>query len=237
MDGIAVVTGATGAIGTAVCSVLDRAGMTVYGWDIAVDGGAAPGIELRQVDVTDQAAIEAAVEELRASGQPVNVLVNNAGILGPKEQVDSLPVDSWNDVLRTNLTSAFLCSQALLPLMREQGFGRVVHVSSLGAQTGARFASAAYTASKGGLIAITKTMSREFAPHGITVNAVSPARIDGSLFTESYGEEKEGEAMNIPVRRFGQPLDVANAIAYLVSPEAGFVTAQTLNVNGGLWAS
>lgn len=237
MDGIAVVTGAAGAIGESVCSVLDQAGMTVFGWDVAVDGKSVPGAELRRVDVTDAAAIEAAVEELRGLDQPVVALINNAGILGPKEQIDTLAPESWDDVLRTNLTSAFLCSRALVPLMREQGFGRIVHVSSLGAQTGARFASAAYTASKGGLIAITKTMSREFAPHGITVNAVSPARIDGSLFTESYGDQKQGEAMNIPVRRFGQPVDVAQAIAYLVSAEAGFVTAQTLNVNGGLWAS
>jgi 2-hydroxycyclohexanecarboxyl-CoA dehydrogenase len=236
MEGIAIVTGATGAIGTAICEVLAKAGMEVVGWDLRVDQGGPEGAELRRVDVTDQVQVGAAAEELRDRDKPVAVLVNNAGILGSKHTLDKLPLEDWEAVMRTNLTSAFLCSQAVVPMMRERGFGRVIHISSLGAQTGARFASAAYTASKGGLLAITKTMSREFAPDGITVNAIAPARIDGSLFAEAYGDKKAAEAETIPVRRFGDPLDVAHAVAYLASVEAGFVTAQTLNVNGGLWA-
>jgi 3-oxoacyl-[acyl-carrier protein] reductase len=181
-------------------------------------------------DVRDEDAIRGVADRAREELGPVNVLVNNAALRREAPFLE-LPPEEWREVVDIILDGAFVCSRAVLPDMLESGWGRIVNIAGLAAQTGAAHRAHVVTG-KAGLIGLTRALSLEYAPHGITVNSVSPGMID----TVREGPEPQHHReRSIPVGRRGKPEEVAAIVRYLVSEEAAFVTGQTLNVNGGLY--
>jgi pyridoxal 4-dehydrogenase len=233
-----VVTGAARGLGFAAARRLAAEGARVALFDREAEAlGAAverlDGEALSQaVDVTDEDQVRRGVQAVISEAGKIDVLVNNAGIY-PHFPFEELTFADWRRVLATNLDSVYLCSHAVYPGMRERGYGRIVNVSSATFFIGYPGLSA-YVASKGGIIGFTRALASEAGPHGITVNAVTPGLIategvlggeEAGLFDEIVPEQALG--------RRGEPEDIAECIAYLASPAAGFITGQTVNVDGG----
>ena len=188
------------------------------------------------VDVSDRAQVDAAVRRVETEmGQPL-VLVNNAGISGFKQFMD-ITDEKWNRIMEVNLNGPFYCSQAVVPGMIEAGWGRIVNISSSSAQSGQPY-MVHYVTSKAGLIGFTKALALELGPKGITVNTIPPGMIDTPMLRTSeerglLGGTVEDSAQRTPVRRAGNPEDIAYACSFLVSEEASYVTGQVIGVNGG----
>ena len=192
-------------------------------------GGVAEAI---QADVADPASVRSMMDAVRAALGSVGILVNNAGICPTTPFLD-VTLEEWNRVLAVNLTGAFLCAQAVLPDMMANRWGRIVNVSSLAGQVGGIIAGPHYAASKGGLLALTKTLARLGAPHGITANAIAPGTVDTPMrdsFAPADQERLLGAAL---VRRAARPEEITAGVLYLVSAEAAYVTGHTLGINGG----
>lgn len=239
---IALVTGGAGAIGAAVCAALAAQGRRVAAADL--DGaraaaGAEPlgGIGVA-MDVADPASVARAVDEVRARLGPPTVLVSCAGW---DRMVPFVETDEAFQarVLEINLAGPIRVTRAVLPDMMEAGFGRIVLVSSDAGRVGSS-GETIYAAAKGGLLAFAKSVAREAVRHGVTANCVCPGPTDTPLFRGLAAEGPEGDRITqaleraIPMRRLGRPEDVAPAVAFLASDEAGYVTGQTLSVSGGL---
>lgn len=236
---VAVVTGAASGIGRACSRRLARDGARVAVWDLDGEGAAAVVAEIeaeggRAVacvgDAAEASAVETAVARTRAELGPITILVNNAGI---SEFVGflSLDEDAWDRMMRINLKGPFLCTRAVIPDMLDAGWGRIINISSSSAQTGAP-AMAHYAASKGGVIGLTKALAMEYAAKGITVNNVPPGFVRTPMLERSP-VDIDAVAAVAPMQRAGSPEDIAAACSYLASDEAGYVTGQTLSVNGG----
>ncbi|WP_407673606.1 SDR family NAD(P)-dependent oxidoreductase [Parafrankia colletiae] len=238
----AIVTGGASGIGEAVSKRLAASGVAVAVFDIngaaeqtaaliEKSGGAAIGL---LVDVTDRAAIEAGVEEVRNRlGRPT-ILVNSAGI-APERPFLEISTEQWNRSIAVNLTGTFDCCQVVLPDMLEAGWGRIVNISSSSIHTGPP-QMASYVAAKSGVVGLTKVLAREFGRKGITVNNVPPGFVDSPMLrnAQSSGHiDIDVQTAATPAGRIGRPEDVAAACAFLVSDEAGYITGQTFNVNGG----
>jgi 2-hydroxycyclohexanecarboxyl-CoA dehydrogenase len=241
---VAIVTGAASGIGLACARRLAKAGARVALWDINAAGAEAAAAELggkgraiaARVDVSKRAEIEAAVAQARQEFGPVGILVNNAGITLFQPFLETSE-EAWDRVMTVNLKSLLFCTQAVLPDMMEAKWGRIVNVSSSSAQTGSA-RMAAYAASKGGVIGFTKALAREVAAQGITVNNVPPGFIDTPMLRGSeVGARLEQVAAASPMKRSGQPEDIAAAVAFLASEEAGYITGHTLSVNGGRYSN
>ena len=237
----AVVTGAARGLGFAAAGRLAAEGARLALLDRDAEaltsaaehlGGEAAGALAHVVDVSDEQGVESAVASVLGETGRIDVLVNNAGIY-PHFPFEELTFGDWRRVLATNLDSVFLCSHAVYPGMREQGYGRIVNVSSATFFIGYPGLSA-YVASKGGIIGFTRALASEAGPHGITVNAVTPGLIatEGVLGGEEAGLFDEIVPQQALGRR-GEPDDIAECIAYLASRAAGFITGQTVNVDGG----
>ena len=237
---LSVVTGAAGVLGTAVSRRLVAGGHHVLMMDISADrlrresraiGASASALV---VDVGDPAAVERTCENIRNEHGSVDTLVNNAGILS-NHKVEVTSPEEWRQLMAVNLDGAFHLSRALLPGMRKRRWGRVVNVCSMAMKTGGLTAGTAYTASKGGLGALTFSLAREVAADGVTVNAVAPAYVRTPMVTEQLtSEQRRAVLRQIPVGRFCEPEEVAELIAFLVSPHAGFITGEVIDINGGL---
>ncbi|SEP05187.1 SDR family NAD(P)-dependent oxidoreductase [Trujillonella endophytica] len=236
---VAVVTGGARGIGRAIALVLARHGAAVAVWDLDLAGAEEAAAEIRAAggtavavggDAAEASSVRAAAERTRAELGPVTVLVNNAGI-NETARFTELAEDAWDRVIRINLKGPFLVTQALVPDMLEAGWGRIVNISSSSAQTGSPN-MAHYVSSKGGVIGLTKALAMEYVAKGITVNHVPPGFIDTPLTRETLGDVAAVAKM-MPMKRAGTPEDVAHAVAYLASEEAGYVTGQTLSPNGG----
>jgi 2-hydroxycyclohexanecarboxyl-CoA dehydrogenase len=236
---VAVVTGAASGIGRACSRRLARDGARVAVWDLDGEGAAAVVAEIeaeggRAVacvgDAAEASAVEAAAARTRAELGPITILVNNAGI---SEFVgfQSLDEETWDRMMRINLKGPFLCTRAVIGDMLDAGWGRIVNISSSSAQTGAP-AMAHYVASKGGVIGFTKALAMEFAAKGITVNNIPPGFVRTPMLERSP-VDIDAVAAVAPMQRAGCPEDIAAACAYLASDGAGYVTGQTLSVNGG----
>jgi 2-hydroxycyclohexanecarboxyl-CoA dehydrogenase len=242
LDGrVALVTGAGRGIGRAIATRLSAEGAAVAFADIdagsaqgaaAATGGRAIGVKM---DVTRSASVRRAVEAVERELGGIDILVNNAGWdkAEPFLQSDE---ETWDRIIAINLKGVLYCCKAVLPGMVERGRGTIVSIASDAGRVGSS-GEAVYSATKGGVIAFTKTLARELARHQINVNCVCPGPTDTPLFAEvSAGNPRLGEALRraIPWGRLGEPEDIAAAVAFLVSPDAGYITGQTLSVSGGL---
>ncbi|HEX3548331.1 MAG TPA: SDR family NAD(P)-dependent oxidoreductase [Mycobacterium sp.] len=244
MSHVAVVTGGASGMGEATCHELGRRGHKVAVLDINGDaaqrvsedlgasGGSALGVA---ADVSDRRALEEAFGKVRTELGPVHILVTSAGVVDFCPFADISP-QSWGRIIDVNLTGTFHCCQLALPDMVEAQWGRIVMISSSSAQRGSP-GMAHYAASKGALLSLTRSLAREYAPMGITVNNVPPSGIDTPMQRQSQAEGHLGSdqdmAANIPLGHLGTGADIAAAVGFLCSDEAGFITGQTLGVNGG----
>jgi NAD(P)-dependent dehydrogenase (short-subunit alcohol dehydrogenase family) len=243
LTGTALVTGATRGIGAATARRLAQAGARVAVNDISrgpamdaivaeIGGVAAPA------DVSDRVQVDAMLASLDTTNSPLTTLVCNAAYMSMHKFLDH-PLDDWWKVVNTNLTGAFNLIQAVLPGMRRAGQGRIVIISSYWGVIGWPDATA-YTASKAGLIALTKSLGRELAPTGIAVNAVAPGviatdqlRVDADSAGVDLNEIQRRYAAGVPLGRIGQPEEIAAAVAFLARQDIGVMIGQTLHVNGG----
>ncbi len=221
---VAIVTGGRSGIGRAVAERLARDGAAVEVFDLS---GETP------VDVSDDAAVRAAVHDVLDRRGRVDVLVNNAGIY-PHTAFEELGLAEWRKVLAVNLDAMFSCTHAVYPAMKERGYGRIVNIASAAFFVG-DFDMVHYTASKGGVIGLTRALAKGAGTHGITVNAVAPGFIETPGVLASPGElalfDQIVAEQSIPRR--GEPDDIAGCVSYLVQPDTSFLTGQIINVDGG----
>ena len=243
---VALVTGAANGIGKATAKRLARDGIAIGVLDLLADGAQAVADEINAsggkaialaADVSKRSDIVAAVTKLRAAFGPVTIVVNNAGITGFKPFLE-LTDEDWDRMLAINLRSAFAVTQVVIPDMIAAKWGRIINISSSSAQSGA-VKMAHYSASKGGMIALTRTLAVEFGEHGITANAIPPRFVHNTAMSnESFERDDMKPRFQAmidagPIRRHGEPEDIAGCVAYLASDEAGYVTGQVFGVNGG----
>jgi NAD(P)-dependent dehydrogenase (short-subunit alcohol dehydrogenase family) len=184
-------------------------------------------------DVTSAADVEGVIELTRSRFGKVDILIHAAGILRPTSIFD-MSEDEWDWVLEVNLKGAFLTSRAVAPLMRDQGWGRIVHFSSTAGKTASTIGGAHYTAAKHGVLGLTRALAKELAAFNVTVNAVCPGLIDTEMVRETIADETiRSFERSFPIPRLGRPEEVADLVHFLVSEEAGYVTGAALDINGG----
>jgi 3-oxoacyl-[acyl-carrier protein] reductase len=239
---VALVTGASRGIGRAIALALAGAGARVIGTATQPQGAAALEAELAShgyngrsavLDASSDASIGALVAELEQSGEMPTILVNNAGVTRDMLLLRMKPED-WQHVLHTNLTAVFRLSKAVLRRMMREHRGRIINITSIVALTG-NPGQANYAAAKAGMLGFTKSLAREVASRGITVNAVAPGFIDTDMTRAMSGEQRAALTAQIPMERLGAPEDVAAAVLFLASPGAAYITGETLHVNGGMY--
>lgn len=227
----AVVTGGASGIGQATAERLRKDGLAVATIDLRPTENSETSFA---ADVTDRAQVDGAFEAIRRQFGPITILVNAAGVDLFKKFTD-ISFQEWQRVLDVNLNGVFHCTQAVLPDMLDTGWGRIVNISSSSTHSGAPTMSA-YVAAKSAVNGLTKTLAREYGPRGITVNAVPPGFVDTPMLRNAASRglvDIQATIDRTPVRRIGQPEDIAATCAFLVSEEAGYITGQIWGVNGG----
>lgn len=235
----AVVTGASRGIGAAIARTLAGHGLSVAVADltrgddvvesIRETGGTARSYE---VDISDPIAVQKILSAVEAEMGPVEVLVNNAGIIARGSMMD-ITHQQWQHVLTVNVTGTFNCCKAVLPTMIKLKKGSIINISSVAGKMGDVTAAPAYGTSKGALNALTMSLAREFAAYGIRVNAVAPHAIETDMSRQWSDDKRRSIIAGIPLGRLGTPDDVAEAVLYLASDRAAFITGEILDVNGG----
>ncbi|HET6603245.1 MAG TPA: 3-oxoacyl-ACP reductase FabG [Xanthomonadaceae bacterium] len=236
---IALVTGASRGIGAAIAEELVAQGATVVGTATSQEGARAIGERLgdrgygRVLDVTDAAAVEALVESIHKDIGQLTVLVNNAGITRD-QLVMRMKDEDWQAILDTNLSSVFRTSKAVMRGMMKARRGRIVNIASVIGLTG-NAGQSNYAAAKAGIIGFSKSLAREVGSRGITVNVVAPGFIDTDMTRALPDAQKDAMLGQIALGRFGEPADVARAVAFLAGPAAAYITGETLHVNGGMY--
>lgn len=221
----ALVTGGARGIGREIAERLRDLGAQVAVGDLTVPE--IPECTGIQMDVTNEESVKVGIQQARAAVGSIDILVLNAGIF-VIEPFEETSLESWQKSIAVNLTGAFLVAREVLPAMREAGYGRVVSVGSSAGITGGAKSVAAYGASKAGVMALAKAIASEYAPHGITSNAVAPTLIDTDMV-----KGMPDMAARIPIGRLGQPAEVADLVAFLCSAHAGFITGAVVDINGG----
>jgi 3-oxoacyl-[acyl-carrier protein] reductase len=241
---IALITGASRGIGNAIALALAAAGATVIGTATSEAGAQKFGESLKArglkghgavLDASDPASIDALLAALDAAAESPSILVNNAAITRDTLLLRMKPED-WDAVITTNLTSVFRLSKACVRRMMKERHGRIVNLTSVVGVTG-NAGQSNYAAAKAGLIGFTKSLAKELASRGITVNAVAPGFIDTDMTKGLSEAQKSALLAQIPMARLGAPEDVAAAVLFLVSPQASYITGETLHVNGGMYMS
>jgi NAD(P)-dependent dehydrogenase (short-subunit alcohol dehydrogenase family) len=240
-DKVAVVTGAGRGIGLAVARALHEAGAGIVLNDLDGDRAAAAAatfgdrVTVAAADVSTAAGAASLIEAAERAHGGVDILVNNAG-MDRGAGIADIDEAEWDLFMQVNLKSVYLCSKAVLPSMTARGGGRIVSLASIVARQGAMNGGIHYATTKAGILGFTRTLARQAAAAGITVNAVAPGIIDTDLIRENMTDEVRNRLVgSIPLGRIGEPADVARAIRFLVSAEAAYITGVTLDVNGGFW--
>lgn len=235
----ALVTGGGRGIGAATACALAGQGAAVVIADVGQGDSVAKGIRDNggkawwyRVDVCEQRQVQEMVEAAQRTAGPITILVNNAGIIIRGTVLD-MSLEDWNRVLAVNVTGAFICCKAVLPAMIERGDGRIVNISSVAGKVGDLAAAPAYGASKGALNALTKSLARQLAQYRIRVNAIAPHAIETDMSAQWSEEKRRAMIAEIPLHRLGSADDIAQAVVYLVSDAAAFITGEILDVNGG----
>ena len=235
--GVAVITGGAGGLGAAIARRLARSGVVSALWDIDLAKAAAvavelPGARAYRVDVTDYGAVEAATAAVVRDFGRIDILVNNAGANGPVAPLVDYPLDGWRKFMALNLDGVFHCCRAVIPVMQQNGYGRVVNMASIGGKEGNPGASC-YAAAKAGVMALTKSLGKELAMTEIRVNAVAPAAIDTEILEQVTPEFKAMVIAKIPMGRLGRAEEVADLVNWLASPECSFCTGAVFDISGG----
>ena len=240
-DKVVLVTGAAQGIGEATAIAFARERARVALADLNLDGvlqvkekidkigGEALALK---VDISNPAMVNEMMEKIVDHFGRLDILVNNAGIIA-RGVIEDITDEMLDKVLSVNFKGVFYCCRAAVPIMKKQKYGKIVNVSSITAKRGDNTTAPCYGASKGAILTLTRSLARQLGPFGINVNAVAPHAIDTPMM--KYWDEKKRKAVieSLPVRRMGKPEDVAHAILFLSSDEAGFITGETLNLNGG----
>lgn len=239
---IALVTGASRGIGKAIAMTLSGRGAKVYLCSRNLEPLKSVEQEVRgrdglatalRMDIRDHKDVARAVKEILSETSRIDILVNNAGLRNDNLLVRTKN-EEWQEVLETNLSGTFFCMRQVIPAMSRKRYGRIVNISSVVGFTG-NVGQANYAAAKAGIVGLTKTGAREYAKRGITVNAVAPGFIDTAMASSLEEKVREQIREHIPMGRLGSAEEVANTVAFLVSPEASYITGQVLHVNGGLY--
>tara|TARA_R110000787_G_scaffold258744_1_gene363975 strand:- start:701 stop:1435 length:735 start_codon:yes stop_codon:yes gene_type:complete len=235
---VILVTGASRGIGKAIATQLKALGGNVIGTATSEHGAANISEYLGEgqglvLNVTDDASISAMFDLIKEKHGAVDVLVNNAGITRDNLLM-RMKDDEWNDIINTNLTSVFKISKAVLRAMMKKRNGRIINIGSVVGTMG-NAGQVNYATAKAGLIGFTKSLAREVASRGITVNTVSPGFIDTDMTQTLTEEQKEGIFAQVPANRLGKPEEIAHAVAFLASDSAAYITGETLHVNGGMY--
>ena len=239
LDGkVALVTGASRGIGRAIAEQLAALGAKVIGTATSEKGaaaisdylGAGQGLVL---DVADPASIEQCLETIKANFGDIDILVNNAGITRDNLLM-RMKDEEWFDIMQTNLTSVFRMSKAVMRTMMKKRFGHIITIGSVVGSMG-NAGQTNYAAAKAGVLGFTKSLAKEVASRGITVNAVAPGFIDTDMTKELSDEQKEAIFSQVPANRLGQPEEIAATVAFLASNQAAYITGETIHVNGGMY--
>ncbi|MCW9732545.1 3-oxoacyl-ACP reductase FabG [Avibacterium sp. 20-15] len=236
---IALVTGATRGIGRAIAEELSAKGAFVIGTATSEKGAESISAYLGEkgkglvLNVADQQSIEDVLAKIKADFGDIDILVNNAGITRDNLLM-RMKEEEWFDILQTNLTSVFHLSKAMLRTMMKKRFGRIITIGSVVGSMG-NPGQSNYCAAKAGLIGFSKALAKEVASRGITVNVVAPGFIATDMTDALTEEQKAATLANVPAGRLGEPKDIAKAVAFLASDDAGYITGTTLHVNGGMY--
>lgn len=237
---IALVTGASRGIGRSIATTLAKNGITVIGTATSESGAEAITGYLKEfggrgvaLNVNDKSNIDSVVKDIALNDGDITILVNNAGIT-KDGLLMRMKEEDWDDVLDTNLKSVFLLVKAAIRGMTKAKFGRIINVASVVGFMG-NAGQVNYSAAKGGMIAMTKSLAKEFGSRNVTANCVAPGFIQTDMTDKLPEDVRDAYIKNIPLGRFGQVEDIANAVKYLASDEAGYVTGSTIHVNGGMY--
>ncbi len=228
---VAVVTGGLSGIGAAIAARLQQCGAQVVVWDL--NASAKPGdARTMKVDVTNEASVAQALADTVSHLGRVDFLINSAGWAGPTMPLDEFTLEVWNRVLNVNLNGVFLTCRAVTPVMRSQGFGRIVNIASLAGKEGTPNASA-YSAAKAGVLAMTKSLGKELATHGVRVNAIAPAAIDTPLLAQMSPEHVQIMVKKSPQQRLGTVSEVSEMTMWLCSDACSFHSGAVFDLSGG----
>jgi 3-oxoacyl-[acyl-carrier protein] reductase len=235
----AVITGAARGIGRAIAECYARAGAKVVLLDrdtpdaataaIRRSGGQAEAVAL---DITDHEAVDREFDRIAEEMGGIHILVNNAGIIA-RGDITSLTHETWNSVMNVNVNGAFNCCKAVVPHMIRQKAGTILNITSIAGKMGDLTAAPAYGTSKGALNTLTRSLARQLAGHGITVNAIAPHAVETDMSAQWSAEQRAAVIDSIPLGRLARPEEVAEAALFLVSDSAAFITGEVLNLNGG----
>ncbi len=238
---VAIITGGARGIGEGISKVFCKAGATVIIWDvleigqetasqIKADGGK---VSFKKVDITSREQVQKATDEIMEQEGRIDILINNAGVIRDRSFM-KMTQEEWNTVINVNINSLFVTTKAVLPYMKEAGYGRIISASSINAMAGA-FGQTNYAASKAAIQGFTRSLCREVGKYGITVNCVAPGFIQSDMTDSMPPEVIEAGIKMIPVGRIGTAEDMGNAYLFLASKEAGFISGITLHANGGAY--